>query len=305
MRGMSAIDGIVLLDKPAGLSSNAALQRVKRAFRAKKAGHTGSLDPLASGMLPICLGEATKVAGALLDGRKRYQFVIALGERTPSGDLESEVVEVRPVPSLDAARVAAVLGSFAGRRMQTPPMYSALKHHGKPLYRLARRGIEVERKPREITLEDIELDSLVDSRLSLRVTCSKGTYIRALAEEIASALGTVGHVASLRRLWAEPFDSLPMHDLSELETVDDAHRADALLPPDSALRDLPRVQLSAAEALRLVNGQVVSLRSAPPPGRMRVYDPDGRFLGVASLGSDGELQPVRLSSRLVTPRPDG
>jgi tRNA pseudouridine55 synthase len=305
MRGTNPIDGILLLDKPAGLSSNAALQRAKRAFGARKAGHTGSLDPLASGMLPICFGEATKVAGALLDGRKRYEFVIALGERTPSGDTESEVVEVRCVPSLETAHVQTVLESFAGTRMQTPPMYSALKHQGKPLYRLARRGIEVARAPRAITLEDIDLDSLSGSRLSLRVTCSKGTYIRALAEEIAAALGTVGHVATLRRLWAAPFESLPMRDLDELEAADAARRAGFLLPPDAALRDLPQVQLSAADASRLLNGQSVSLQACAPVERMRVYDRAGRFLGVASLSSAGELQPVRLAARLVTPGSDG
>jgi len=305
MRGTSAIDGIVLLDKPAGLSSNAALQRVKRAFGATKAGHTGSLDPLASGMLPVCLGEATKVAGVLLDGRKRYQFVIVLGERTPSGDTESDVVEVRSVPPLESAHVKTVLASFAGSRLQTPPMYSALKHQGKPLYRLARRGIEVERAPREIRLEDIELESLSGSRLSLRVTCSKGTYIRALAEDIAAALGTVGHVATLRRLWAEPFEALPMRELEELEAADAEHRADFLLPPDTALRDLPQVQLSAADASRLMNGQAVLWNASAPVGRMRVYDRGGRFLGVASLSSSGELQPVRLAARLVTPGSDG
>ena len=305
MRGASAIDGIFLLDKPEGLSSNAALQRVKQAFGARKAGHTGSLDPLASGMLPICLGEATKVAGALLDGRKRYQFVIALGQRTPSGDTESEVVERRPVPPLAPEHVKSVLESFAGTRLQTPPMYSALKHQGKPLYRLARRGIEVERAPREIVLEDIRLDSLSGSRLSLELTCSKGTYIRALAEDIAAALGTVGHVARLRRLWAEPFEALPMRELAELEATAAEQRGRFLLPPDAALRDLPQMQLGAPDARRLMNGQPVPVSMAGPVDRVRVYDEHGAFLGVATLSSAGELQPVRLSARLVTQGADG
>jgi tRNA pseudouridine55 synthase len=302
---VSTVDGIVLLDKPAGLTSNAALQRVKRCFGARKAGHAGSLDPLASGMLPICLGEATKVAGAMLDARKRYQFTIALGRRTASGDAESPIIEEMPVPELQADDIRSVLAAFTGTRHQTPPMYSALKHQGKPLYRLARRGIEVERAPREIMLEGLTLDRLEAREIDVSATCSKGTYIRSLAEELAAALGTCGYVTHLHRLWSEPFAMQPMHGLETLESAGNEQLAGYLLPPDAALRDLERIELDAGQAKRLSNGQIVDLGNATARGRVRVYDGSGRFLGVATLNESGQLQPERLAARLVTLQPGG
>jgi tRNA pseudouridine55 synthase len=290
----AASGGILLLDKPAGLSSNAALQRVKRLLGARKAGHVGSLDPLATGMLPIVLGEATKLAGEIISQRKCYRFALALGERTRTGDAEGEIVESQSVPVLEAAAVATVLRSFLGASRQVPPMFSALKRDGTPLYVLARAGIEVERAPREIEILRIELVALEERRLEAQVTCTKGTYVRTLGEDIAGRLGTCGHLASLRRLYVEPFDHEPMETLGSIERALAEGKLPRLLAPDAPLGTLPGVVLTADEARRLSQGQAV-LRSGvlPSPG-LRLYGPQGAFLGLGIALEPGVLRPRRL-----------
>ncbi|MGH8260921.1 MAG: tRNA pseudouridine(55) synthase TruB, partial [Steroidobacteraceae bacterium] len=230
----SEVCGILLLDKPEGVSSNGALQRVKRLLGARKAGHVGSLDPLATGMLPICLGEATKIASDLTGRDKRYAFELALGARTETGDREGAVVETAPVPPLEPAAIEAALGGFRGRIAQIPPMYSALKRDGQPLYRLARAGREIERAAREIEIRELALTARRGGVLALEALCSKGTYIRVLGEDIARALGTCGHVIRLRRLFVSPFESEPMLPLDELETMCRAGTRPALIPADRA-----------------------------------------------------------------------
>ncbi|HXY96426.1 MAG TPA: tRNA pseudouridine(55) synthase TruB [Steroidobacteraceae bacterium] len=298
--------GILLLDKPRGLSSNAALQRVRRLFQGEKAGHAGALDPLATGMLPICLGEATKIAGDILAGAKRYRFSVALGQRTATGDAEGAVTAEAPVPALTRAGVEAVLEGFPGTRMQVPPMYSALKQGGQPLYRLARAGRTVDRAPRAIELYELRLIALEADSLELETSCSKGTYVRVLAEEIAAALGTVGHVSALRRLEVEPFGEEPMQTLESLERTCAAGGAAPLLPADYPLRHLPAVHLTGADAARLRKGQVVP--AALPMGatpaddapdqapRLRLYDDAGRFLGIGVGAGGAAVRPKRLLS---------
>lgn len=290
----SAVCGVVLLDKPAGLSSNAALQRVRSLYGARKAGHTGNLDPLASGMLPICLGEATKIAGALLDARKQYRFTVHLGERTSSGDLEHAVIERRDVPPLDRTQIERALAPLAGRREQVPPMHSALKHGGERLYRLARRGIEVERAPRAIEIAQLWVEEWTAPRLTLQVVCSKGTYVRVLAEEIAAALGTCGHVVALHRVWTEPFENEPMIGLERLEAADRAERERWLMPIDRPLQRWPRIDLQIEAARRLRHGQAVPSGIAPSDTPVRIYGPDARFLGIGTIDTSGQLHPKRL-----------
>jgi tRNA pseudouridine55 synthase len=240
------LTGILLLDKPLGLSSNGALQRVKRLLRAEKAGHVGSLDPLATGMLPICLGEATKIAGEILSGRKRYAFTIALGARTATGDVEGAVVETQPVPAFDRAALDGVLSRFIGKQTQIPPMYSAIKRDGQPLYKLARAGIEVERPPRDIEIFELVPVDFDASRIRLETSCSKGTYVRTLAEDISKALGTCGHVAELRRLHVEPFEHEPMVTLDSVSACAEAGSMPALLAADRGVPHLPQVHLGQA-----------------------------------------------------------
>lgn len=289
------VDGILLLDKPEGLTSNAALQRARRAFRARKAGHTGSLDPLASGLLPICFGQATKVSGLLLDADKTYRVKIDLGARTTTGDRAGEVAETHPVPSLDRSAVERAAAGFVGESTQVPPMYSALKHHGERLYRLARRGIEVERPPRPVTIRRLDVVGIGPASIELDVACSKGTYVRALAEDLARALGTVGHVASLRRLAIGPFAG---SDMRTLEAVESGERAEALdrmlLPIDAALTSLPAARLGEAETTALLHGQSVAAEG-PGAARVRIYGADGRFLGVGRMNPEGRrLSPERI-----------
>ena len=285
--------GILLLDKPHGLSSNAALQRVRALYGRVKAGHIGSLDPLATGMLPICLGEAIKVAGDVLAGRKCYRFTVSLGARTATGDAEGAVIARAAVPPVTRAGLEPVLVRFRGVTRQVPPMYSALKREGRPLYELARAGIEVERQARDIELFELTLLGADAASLELEALCSKGTYIRVLAEDIAAALGTVGHVTALRRVYVEPFADERMHTLEELQA---AHAREALplpLPIDRPLAHLPALTLSAAEAQRIMQGQRIALGAAPMP-RARLYDADGRFLGVGETDAAGTLHPRRL-----------
>lgn len=297
------VDGILLLDKPEGLTSNAALQRVRRAFRARKAGHTGSLDPLASGLLPLCFGQGTKASAMLLDADKTYRVTIALGARTVTGDREGEVVEQAPVPVLDEAAVRRIASAFLGESSQIPPMYSALKHQGERLYRLARQGVEVERQPRRIVIHRLDLMGIDAGQLEFEVDCSKGTYVRTLAEDIARACGTVGHVSSLRRLALGPFNAPRMH---ELEAIEQASKRPQeleamLLPVDAALPGMPSVELGVAEQACVLQGQPVFM-AGPGGAQVRMYGPDGRFLGVGRMSAEGRrLAPERIMISLPGP----
>jgi tRNA pseudouridine55 synthase len=285
--------GLLLLDKPVGLSSNAALQRVRRLADGVKAGHCGSLDPLASGMLPICLGEATRLAGELLAARKAYRFGIQLGERSATGDAEGEILERLAVPPLSRDTIEPVLARFLGAQTQVPPMYSALKRDGAPLYRLARAGHTVERAPRAIRIDELELRSLEAERLELRVLCSKGTYVRVLAEDIARALGTCGRLDSLRRDYVEPFIDEPMYSLEQLEAAGPHAHAWPLLRADRAVWHLPPLQLEPAAVSALYQGRVIALPHVTE-SLWRLYDADGRFLGLGSSDAAGQLRVRRL-----------
>lgn len=291
------ISGILLLDKDPGLTSNEALQIVKRLFDARKAGHTGSLDPLASGLLPVCLGEATKVSGFLLDANKRYWVRCRLGQRTATGDAEGEVLETRPVQGVDRARVARVLEGMEGPQEQVPPMYSAVKHQGQRLYKLARQGVEVERKPRPVVIHTLKLLDLEGEVLEFDVRCSKGTYVRTLAEDIGAALGCGAHVTALRRLAVGPYDGAAMVDLDSLRRLaaEGTDRLDSvLLPMESALAEWPDVRLSDDAAYYLRRGQPVLVPHAPTRGWVRLYARDRRFLGVGQILDDGRVAPRRL-----------
>lgn len=288
------ISGIVLLDKPAGLSSNAALQQVRRMLGAGKAGHVGSLDPLATGMLPICLGEATKIAGDIVCGRKLYRFCIALGIRTSTGDTEGAVVESAPVPAIDGQRLAAVLQAFHGRQSQIPPMYSALKRAGQPLYKLARAGIEVERAAREIDIFGLRLLASAAATLELEVLCSKGTYVRTLAEDLARALGTCGHVSWLRRVHVEPFAQEPMETLESITLACEAGNQPRILAPDMPLQHLAAAHLDAVSAGRIRHGQAVAAGFSGLIGRVRLYDAAGSFIGLGEADGSGGVLPKRL-----------
>jgi tRNA pseudouridine55 synthase len=290
------VDGIVLLDKPEGISSNAALQRVRRAFRARKAGHTGSLDPLASGMLPICLGQATKACALLLDADKSYRFRLALGRSTSTGDREGATIATAPVAAFDEAIIRRQSSVFVGESMQVPPMYSALKHAGQRLYRLARAGVEVERAPRRVRIERLELLAAGEDWLDFEVACSKGTYVRSLAEDLARAFGTVGHVASLRRIGLGPFNGMAMHTLDRIEEAASggAGLETMLRAVDEALPGLPAVQLGAAEQASVLQGRVVPALG-PGASQVRIYGVGGRFLGVGRMSAEGaRLSPERI-----------
>lgn len=290
--------GIVLLDKPLGLSSNAALQRVRGLFARVKAGHVGSLDPLASGMLPVCLGEATKVAGEILAQRKCYRFSVALGSATATGDSEGAVTARASVPPLDPDALETVVAAFRGVQRQVPPMYSALKRDGQPLYRLARAGVTVERAARDIELHALTLTGLEPAALSFEAVCSKGTYIRVLAEDLARALGTLGHVSALRRLYVEPFAGQAMHTLEALAQARAAGDPAILLPSDFPLAHLPAVHLAEPEAERVRHGQSIASPGGEPPAaaapRVRLYDARGTFMGLGERDAHGTVHPRRL-----------
>jgi tRNA pseudouridine55 synthase len=294
------ITGILLLDKPLEITSNDAIQRVKRAYRAAKAGHTGSLDPLATGLLPCCLGDATKFSGYLLDADKRYRVRVHLGVTTTTADAEGEVSARLPVVGVDEARVREVLRGFVGTIQQLPPMHSAVKHQGQRLYALARQGIEVERTPREIQIFALDLLSITLPEIELAVHCSKGTYVRTLAEDIGRALGCGGHVSGLRRTAVGPFVESPgsfmtLEEVESLARDEDLRRLDAaLLPLDSALGHWPSVRLSADAAFYLRQGQPVLVPQAPTEGLVRLYDPSQIFVGVGCILDDGRVQPKRL-----------
>ena len=296
-RRWQAVDGIVLLDKPAGLGSTPALQRVRRVLSAEKAGHAGTLDPLATGMLPLCFGQATKACGTLLGQRKAYRATVALGAATDTGDAEGAVVERREVPAVDAGRLEQVLAALRGARLQVPPMYSALKRDGRPLYELARRGETVERAARPITIDRLVAGPWRDGSLEFEVTCSKGTYVRVLGEEIAAGLGTVGHLSALRRLWVEPFDPAGMVSLERIEAEPPVPgvRPAWLLPVDAAFPHLPRLDLDAARSLHLRQGRVLEPPPAASPGEVwRAYDAEQGFLGLVEVDADGRLRVQRL-----------
>ncbi|NJN46220.1 MAG: tRNA pseudouridine(55) synthase TruB [Candidatus Competibacteraceae bacterium] len=293
-----SVNGILLLDKPSGLTSNAALQKVKRLYCARKAGHTGSLDPLASGMLPICLGEATKFAGFLLDANKRYRFACQLGVVTDTGDAEGEVVSTCAVPSLTQATVNDALAQLTGDIKQLPPMYSALKHQGQRLYKLARQGQVVERQPRPVTIHSLHLLGLEGDWIECEVHCSKGTYVRTLATDLGELLGCGAHVVALRRVGVEPYVSQRMESLDELEKqADQGYGAlDALLLPlDSALAAWPVFRVSETMVNSLFQGHSVRLDCLAQQGRVRLYHAE-RFLGVGEIRDGERVIPRRLIS---------
>lgn len=292
------IDGVFLLDKPLGLSSNDALQKVKRLFNAEKAGHTGSLDPLATGLLPLCFGEATKFSQLLLDSDKSYRATMKLGIRTASGDVDAPVVSERPVPVLSDAEVEAILARFRGDIDQVPSMYSALKVDGRPLYELARQGLEIERKARPVSIYRLELLARRDDEWDIEVSCSKGTYIRSLVEDIGEAIGCGAHVTALHRLSAGPFCADQMHTLESLQAraAEESVEAldDWLLPASAAVEGLPRVELSERSAYYLLLGQAVRAQGLPDSGAVSLFEEGGRFLGVGELTDDGRVAPKRL-----------
>jgi len=293
------VNGILLLDKPIGISSNHALQRVKRLFNASKAGHTGSLDPLATGLLPLCLGYTTKFSGFLLDADKRYQVTVHLGVRTSTADAEGEVIATAPANGVTKVALRDVLAGFVGRIEQLPPMYSAVKHQGERLYKLAREGKEVERTPRTINIYSLELLRFELPEVELAVHCSKGTYVRTLAEDIGTMLGCGGHVSALRRSGVGPY----IEGRTRFVTMDDVEAAaeqgfdtldPMLLPLDTALDHCPALRLSADAAFYLGQGQPVLVPQAPTEGTVRLYDQFERFVGVGTILDDGRVQPKRL-----------
>jgi tRNA pseudouridine55 synthase len=289
-----AVHGVLLLDKPLGLSSNDALQKAKRLFRAEKAGHTGTLDPLASGLLPLCFGAATKFSQASLDADKRYTATLALGQTTSTGDLEGTLVRERPV-QLTRAEIEAACARFTGPTLQRPPMHSALKHEGKALYEYARQGIEVERAARRIVIHRIDILDWQAAKLVIDVLCSKGTYIRTLAEEIGEALGCGAHLAALRRTGSGPLDVHDAITLDQLTALDEAARDAILLPPDALLADWTALRLAADEAGRFLTGLRRRV-DAPDNERVRVYGPEPKALLGAAHICAGELIPDRLLS---------
>jgi len=289
------VDGVLLLDKPAGISSNTALQEARRLLNAAKAGHAGTLDPLASGLLPLLFGEATRFARFGLDSDKTYQASVRLGVRTATGDAEGEVLDRQPV-DVDEARLSAALARFRGQISQVPPMYSALKRDGRPLYELARAGRTVEREARAVTIHELVLEGREGDLLRLLVRCSKGTYIRQLAEDLGLALGTVAHLEALRRTAAGRHKLAQAVDLDRFRAMDEAGRQACLLPADSLLAALPVAGLGPDESLRFIQGQAVAAGTVPG-GACRVVDAEGALLGVGEAGADGKLRPVRLLSQ--------
>jgi tRNA pseudouridine55 synthase len=292
------VDGVLLLDKPLGLTSNDALQKARRLFSAAKGGHTGTLDPLATGLLPLCFGEATKFSADLLDADKTYEAIVQLGVATDSGDVDGRIISTAPV-DVGEADVIRVLPQFTGDIRQIPPMHSALKLNGRPLYELARQGIEVERAARAVTIHAIDLLDFAGDRLSLRVACSKGTYIRVLAADIGKALGCGAHLAGLRRTRVGDLELTGAITLAELTALDEAGRAECLQPVDALLHTLPIVTVEGEAAERFRHGNPVDL-PAGLAGKIRVYA-DGCLIGVGEPGLDGRLWPKRLVQLAPSP----
>lgn len=292
------VHGIFLLDKPENMTSNSALQRVKRLFNAKKAGHTGSLDPIATGMLPICFGEATKFSQFLLESNKSYFVTAKLGVQTNTGDSEGAIVATKPVLDVTVERITQLMQTFIGEIDQVPPMFSAIKFQGKPLYQLARRGIEIERKPRRITIFSLVLDELKDDVFSIEVHCSKGTYIRTLIEDIGHGLGCGAHVIGLRRTTVTPYRDASMYTLPALESIAEKMGSEGLhsclLAVETAVQIFPAVKLSTAAAFYMRMGQPVRTSFPLESTLVRLLSEDGRFLGMGEVMPDGRVRPHRL-----------
>jgi tRNA pseudouridine55 synthase len=294
--GYRDVDGILLLNKPIGLSSNKALQVARNLFKANKAGHTGSLDPLATGLLPICFGEATKFSGYLLDASKSYRAICQLGQTSSTGDGEGEISSALPV-DLTEAQVQQVTQQFIGKIQQIPPMHSAVKHQGERLYTLARQGIEVERKSREIEIYSLDIVSFEGDQLELDVHCSKGTYIRTLAEDIGQQLGCGAYLAALERTGVQPFWNMKSYSLDELRDIaDDEHQQldDCLLPMEAAISDWPAIELSDDLSFYLRQGQPVQVPRSPTSGYVRLLDEAKGFIGAGIILADGRVAPKRM-----------
>lgn len=292
-----AINGILLLDKPIGLTSNGVLQRVKRLFNAKKAGHTGSLDPIATGMLPLCFGEATKFSQFLLDSDKTYEVTAKLGEQTNTGDSEGEIIATRSIEHVTLESIQAVIPNFIGTIAQVPPMFSAIKFQGKPLYELARRGIEIERKARNVTIFTLELLTFKHDLATFRVHCSKGTYVRTLIEDIGNQLGCGAHVVALRRTSVSPYGDTRMFTLEELEALakqDPAALTACLLSVQTAVSVFPAVKLNSDASFYLRMGQPVRTPLPSNTTLVRLISDDAKFLGMGEVLSDGRVKPHRL-----------
>ena len=287
------LDGVLLFDKPLDLSSNTALQKVRRLFQAEKAGHTGTLDPLATGLLPICFGEATKFSNALLDADKTYRARLRLGQTTTTGDAEGEIIAEHPV-EIEQADVDAALGKFRGEIQQLPPMHSALKHQGKPLYEYIRKGETIEREQRNVVIHELVLNSFGGNEMDITVRCSKGTYIRTLAEDIGAALGCGAHLIGLRRTAIAHFDLQDAYGLQQLEAMSDAGRDACVLPPEALMPGMPRLQLDAVQIKRLAQGQRLAMDTGLPDGKVGLYGAQG-FIGVGLLQGH-RLAPDRLLS---------
>ena len=291
------VDGILLLDKPLGRSSNSALQRVRHLFNAKKAGHTGSLDPLATGVLPICFGQASKVTAFLLDSDKRYFCTAQLGITTTTDDKEGEILQTRDVQTFTTDDIEKVLENFRGKIEQIPPMYSALKHNGQPLYKLARQGIDIERAPRPVTIHQLTLVEKTTDSITLDVSCSKGTYIRTLAQDIGEALGCGAHLSMLRRTDVSPFDCSKIYTLKEIEKLAENDELESiLLPIDSALINFPGIQLSEADVELIRNGIKVQRNDVPKNEMIRLYTKYNEFIGI------GKYSETESGERMLAPK---
>lgn len=294
------VNGILLLDKPLGISSNQALQRIKRLFNAKKAGHTGSLDPLATGMLPICFGEAAKFSQFLLDADKSYFVTAKLGERTSTGDREGEIIETCPVPDITEEQLKKTLAQFLGELEQTPPMFSAVKVQGKPLYQLARRGIQVERKPRKIRIHSLNLENIHPPEFSFQAHCSKGTYVRVLVEDIGDVLKCGAHVTELRRTMVHPYNQLKMYTVLELENILNQSGMEGLdnclLPIETSIQGFLSLTLSAQDIFYLRTGRTIQPASFLPDVLVKLVSEDGKFLGMGETLPDGRIKIRRFLS---------
>jgi len=291
------ITGIVIIDKPTGRSSNHVLQQVKRLFDAKKAGHTGALDPLATGVLPVCLGEATKVSSYLLDADKAYHVTCKLGVVTDSGDSDGNILSTSEIPEFNEQTLLDLLPKFIGEQDQVPPMFSALKYNGQPLYKLARQGIEVERKSRRITIYDIQLLSIAADSFTLAVRCSKGTYIRTLVEDISHELGSGGHVVMLRRVAAAGYTEPQAISIEQLEEIaqQGLDALDArLLPTEDALPSWPEVIVSNEMVTALRHGQTIKIKQAYLSAKVRLFDMDKTFIGLGEMSEQGVVAPKRV-----------
>ena len=291
------LDGIVLLDKPRGVTSNNALQQARKLFGAEKGGHTGALDPLATGLLPLCFGEATKIAGLLLAERKAYETVAKFGSETDTCDAEGEIIATHPLPALDEPTLRDALVAFTGRIRQVPPIYSALKRDGEALYVKARRGESVEIEAREVDVYAIDVLEVGHDTARLRIECGSGTYIRSLVRDLGRALGSGAHVHELRRLWVDPFRNARMHTLEEIAaaaTQGEQALSELLLPVEAGLAAFPRVDLDADQTLRLSQGQTMFWRGPEAPRDYAAFGPEGRALGFVQINDDGRLRPKRM-----------